>query len=91
MPDHFKIEKGKVIFSIFEILICVAVVEVTDPEVRKITVEDIVGSFMSQIKKCAATQPGVKFVLVQPMLIPKLQWYTEGHKSLCKLFRETEW
>ena len=87
--DDIKMEKGKVIVSIIENLICDAVVEVTDPVARKIIMEDVVGSFLAQVKKSANENPGVKFALVQPMARPKHVWYTEFHEDMCKLFTDS--
>ena len=87
--DDITMEKGDVIISIIENLICDAVVEVADPKAKAIIVEDVVKSFLEQVRKCAAEHPGVKFALVQPMLRPKHQWYTDGHGNLCKIFDET--
>jgi hypothetical protein len=84
--DEIKINKGEVIISVIENLICDALVGVTDPEVRRITIEDVVGSFMAQIKKCAQTKPGVKFALAMPMMRPKHKWYEESFGALSKLY-----
>ncbi len=46
-------KKGKVIISVIENLICEAVAEVEDPVARKLVMEDVVGSFLAQIKKSA--------------------------------------
>ena len=87
--DDIKVEKGDVIISVVENLICDAVVEVVDPEARKIVIEDVVGSFLAQVKKCAIERPGLKFAMVRPMLRPKHQWYMEEHENICKYFGET--
>jgi hypothetical protein len=87
--DDIKMEKGEVIVSVIENLICDAVSEVTEPEARKIVIEDVVGSFLAQVKKCATEHPGVKFAMVGPMLRPKHQWYTEEHETICKYFNQT--
>jgi hypothetical protein len=87
--DDITMEKGDVIISIIENLICDAVVEVADPKAKAIIVEDVIKSFLEQVRKCAAEHPGVKFALVQSMLRPKHQWYTDGHGNLCKIFNET--
>ena len=84
--EEIKCDKGEVIISVIENLICDAVVGVTDPEVRKITIEDVVGSFMAQLKKCAQGKPEVKFGLALPMQRPKHKWYEECHESLSGLF-----
>jgi hypothetical protein len=87
--DDIRMEKGEVIISIIENLICDAVVEVADPEARRIIIEDIVKSFLEQVRKSAFKNPGVKFALVQPMMRPKHQWYSDGHVTLCKIFNDT--
>ena len=87
--DDIKVEKGDVIISVVENLICDAVVEVVDPEARKIVIEDVVGSFLAQVKKCAIERPGLKFAMVRPMLRPKHQWYMEEYENICKYFGET--
>ena len=87
--DDIRMEKGEVIISIIENLICDAVVEVADPEARRIIIEDVVKSFLEQVRKCAFKNPGVKFTLVQPMMRPKHQWYSDGHGTLCKIFNDT--
>ena len=84
--DDIKMDKGEIIVSIIENLICDAVVEVPDPEARTIIIEDVVGSFLEQIRRCALKRPEVKFALFQPTLRPKHQWYTDGHEALCKSF-----
>ena len=87
--DDIKFEKGEVIVSVIENLICDALTGVTDPEVRKITIEDVVGSFMAQVKTTAQKNPGIKFALAIPMLRPKHKWYEESYESLCHLYRES--
>jgi hypothetical protein len=87
--DDIRMEKGEVIISIIENLICDDVVEVEDPEARRIIIEDVVKSFLEQVRKCAFENPGVKFALVQPMMRPKHQWYSDGHGTLCKIFNDT--
>jgi hypothetical protein len=72
--DEIKMEKGAVIISVIENLICDALVGVKDPEIRKMTIEDVVESFMAQIKKCAHEKPGVKFAIAMPMMRPKHKW-----------------
>ena len=57
--DDIKMEKGEIIISVIENLICDAVLEVDNPEARKIIIEDVVGSFLAQIKKCAQDKPGI--------------------------------
>ena len=86
--DDIKFEKGEVIISVIENLICDAVVGVTDPAARLITIEDVVGSFLAQIKKCAQTKPEIKFALAMPMLRPIHGWYQESHEAISGLFRE---
>jgi hypothetical protein len=56
--DDINFEKGEVIISVIENLICDAVAEVTNTEARNLTIEDIIGSFMSQIKTTAQKKPG---------------------------------
>ena len=51
--DDITMEKGDVIISIIENLICDAVVEVADPKARAIIVEDVIKSFLEQVRKCA--------------------------------------
>jgi hypothetical protein len=87
--DDIKVKKGEVIISVVENLICDAVAEIVDPEARKIVIEDVVGSFLAQVKKCAIEHPGVKFAMVRPMLRPKHQWYIDEHENICKYFSET--
>jgi hypothetical protein len=86
--DKIQIEEGEVIVSVIENLISDAVVGVTDPDVRKITIEDVVGSFMAQVKKCTLGKPGVKFALAQPTLRSTHKWYEESHEALCCLFQD---
>ena len=87
--DDIKMEKGEIIISVIENLICDAVLGVDNPDARKIIIEDVVGSFLAQIKKCAQDKPGIKIALAIPMLRPKHKWYEEGHASLCKFFSES--
>ncbi len=87
--DEIVMEKGEVIVAVIENLICDAVAGVTDPEVRKITIEDVVGSYMAQIRKCALGKPEVKFALAQPTLRPKHKWYEESYKAICCLYQES--
>ncbi len=86
--DDIKAEKGEVIISIIENLICDAVMEITDPEARKLVIIDVIGSFLAQVKKCAQEHPGVKFALVQLMQRPKHQWYTDNHVNMCKIYSD---
>jgi hypothetical protein len=72
--DDIKMEKGEIIISVIENLIVI--------------IEDVVGSFMAQIKKCAQEKPGIKIALAILMLRPKYKWYEECHESLCELFRD---
>ena len=87
--DEVKMEKGEVIISVIENLICDALVGVTDPEIRKMTIEDVVGSFMAQIKKCAQAKPGVKFAIAMPMMRPKHKWYEECFGALSSYYLES--
>ena len=87
--DDIRMGKGRVIISVIENLICDAMVEVTDPKARKIVMEDVVGSFLAQVKKSASENPGVKFALVQPMSRPKHTWYTELHEDMRKLYTDS--
>ena len=84
--DDIKAEKGEVIVSIIENLICDAVVEVTDPEARKLITIDVIGSFLEQVRKCAEEHPGVKFALVQLMQRPKHQWYMDNDTDMCRIY-----
>ena len=86
--DDIKAEKGEVIISIIENLICDAVAEITDPEARKLIILDVIGSFLAQVKKCAQEHPGVKFALVQPMQRPKHRWYMDTHENMCRIYGE---
>ena len=84
--DDITITKGEVVISVIENLICDAVMEVTDPKIRRMTIEDVVGSFMAQIKKTAQAKPGVKFALAMPMMRPKHKWYEECFGDLCSFY-----
>ena len=81
--DDIKMERGEVIVSVIKNLLCDALNGVTDPEVRKLVMEDVVGSFMAQVKTTAIKNPGVKIALVLPMLRPAHKWYEESYESLC--------
>ena len=84
--EDMSFEKGEVIVSVIENLICDAVAEVTNVEVRRITIEDVIGSFMAQVKTAAQGKPEVKFSLVLPMLRPKHEWYSENYATICGLY-----
>jgi hypothetical protein len=71
-----------------EHLICEAMAEVEDPVARKLVMEDVVGSFLAQIKKITTENPGVKFGLVQPMSRPKYKWFMDLHEDMCKFFAD---
>jgi hypothetical protein len=86
--DKIKMEEGEVVVIIIENLICHTVIEVVDPRVRKIMIEDVIGSFMAQIKKCALMHLNVKFALLQLIPRPKHGWYTEGYDTLCRMYQE---
>ncbi len=68
--DDITMDKGEMIVSVIKNLICDAIVDVVDPEIRRMTIEDVVESFMAQIKKCAQAKPVVKFALAMPMMRP---------------------
>jgi hypothetical protein len=86
--DDTKFEKGEVIMLVIENLICGTVVGVTVSAVRQITIEDVVGSFLAQIKKCVQTKPEIKIAVAMPMLRPKHKWYQECHEAISSLFWE---
>jgi hypothetical protein len=89
MVDDFKMESGNVIISVIKNLICHVVAEVTDSDARKIVIEDVIGSFLAQVKKWELEHPGMKFALVQPTSRPKHKWYSEAHANMCKQFTNT--
>jgi hypothetical protein len=68
--DDITMDKGEMIVSVIKNLICDAIVDVVDPEIRRMTIEDVVESFMAQIKKFAQAKPVVKFALAMPMMRP---------------------
>ena len=84
--EDINFEKGEVIISVIENLICDAVAEVTNVEARNITIEDVIGSFMSQIKEMAQKKPEIKFALALPMLRPKHGWYKHQHRKFFDFF-----
>jgi hypothetical protein len=56
--DDITITKGGVVISVIKNLICDAIVDVTDQEVRRMTIEDVVGwSFMAQKKRLHRLNP----------------------------------
>jgi hypothetical protein len=84
--ENINFEKGEVIISVIENLICDAVAEVTNAEARNLTIEDVIGSFLSQIKEIAQKKPEIKFALAIPMLRPRHDWYKDNHKTICGIF-----
>jgi hypothetical protein len=71
---------------VIENLICDTLNGVTDPEVRKLMMDDVVGSFMALAKTTAINYPGVKIALAQPMLRPAHKWYEESFETLCGIY-----
>ena len=84
--DDIKFETGEVIISVIENLLCDALDGVMDPEVRKLMMEDVVGSFMAQVKATAQKYPGTKIALATPMMRPVHKWYEESYETLCGMY-----
>jgi hypothetical protein len=76
--NDIKHETGEVIISVIDNLLCDPLNGGMDPEVRKLMLENVVGSFMAQVKAAALKYPGTKIALATPMLRPVHKWYEES-------------
>jgi hypothetical protein len=93
--ESFKAQVGNLEPAETEIVI--SVVEnfiekaVTSPnqEDRMKELEAVVGTYLKAVEDAARLNPGSKFVLVEPILRPRLNWYNDLHENIKKLHKET--
>jgi hypothetical protein len=83
-----KENKGQVIISVIENLLCDAVRDIDDPKLMNEALEKSIQGYLKQVEEVAKKNPDVKFALVQPTLRPLHSWYTENHEAFCKRIGE---
>jgi hypothetical protein len=87
LMDDINDEK-EIIIYVMENFLCDAVRGVQTPTAEQIdkSIESVINEFMGVIGKTATKLPETRFALVQPILRPKHDWYTERYEGICRAF-----
>jgi hypothetical protein len=93
--ESFKAQVGnleraetEIVISVIENFIEKAVTS-TDQEERMKELKKVIGTYLKAVEDAARLNPGSKFVLVEPILRPRLNWYDDLHEDIKKLHKET--
>ena len=86
--DNIENDKGEIIISVIENLLCDAVKDITDPEAMNNTLEEVIKDYLTRVQEAAKKHPNVKFAMAQPTLRPLHQWFTDSHEAFCKKIGE---
>jgi hypothetical protein len=78
----------EIIVAVMENFIDGATSKSKEGEERDGAVERIVKAYLAEVKNAAKKNPGSKFVLVDPILCPKLQWYDDGLDAIKALHKD---
>jgi hypothetical protein len=92
--DSFKAQIGnlepqetEIVISVIENFIEKAVTT-TDQEKRTRELEAVVGAYLKVIEEAARKNPGSRFVVVEPILRPRLAWYDDLYENIKKSHKE---
>ena len=85
--EELKDEK-EIIISVIENFVCDGVRKLQNPTPDQIdgSIEEVITSFMVDIKRAAKRLPSTKFALAQPILRPTHEWYIERHDGMCRAY-----
>ena len=78
----------EIIVAVLENFIDRATAKSKEGEERDGAVERIVKAYLAEVGNAAKKNPGSKFVLVDPILRPKLQWYDDGLEAIKALHKD---
>jgi hypothetical protein len=60
----------------------------TEPDKRRDELQNLIKTYMKNIEESARKNPGTKFVLIEPILRPKIPWYDDEIDAIKKLHKE---
>ena len=82
--DGLENVNGGVTISVIENFLCKAMQGIDQADLRTEALKKAIGDYLKVIQTNAIKRPKLKFALVQPILRPKDECYSEGHESICK-------